>query len=130
MTHSKRSAVVAEGRIDFDRADALLAQTMDLLRSLLRSIQQLRQEVECWHEMLSDSLDLDPELMAQRPPVGKLESLIRECQKVEKTLVEQLRDARATDNDSGIGFDASAARAELMERLDRLQDAAGPTTIS
>ncbi|WP_282092987.1 recombinase [Epibacterium ulvae] len=119
MTLSDRHVYVSHAVSETTHAEVLLEQSKDLLRSLMNSIQSLRQEVECWHDMLKTSLDLDPELMEQKPYVSKLESLIRECHKVERTLVEQLRTASGAED---AGFDAEAARVQLMGRLARLQE--------
>ncbi|MCD9147682.1 recombinase [Pseudophaeobacter flagellatus] len=89
--------------------------TVDLLRSLQRSILRLRHEAEDLQLRLADSGEAA--LSATLPRIAKLEGLIRDCQKVEKTLAEQ--------NDQGThdpyAIDLAAARIEISRRLDRLR---------
>lgn len=93
--------------------------TQDLFQSLQRSILRLRQEAEDLQERLASSEE--EALNAALPRIAKLEGLIRDCQKVEKTLVEQ--NPQETCDQQGL--DLAAARAEISCRLDRLRRAHG-----
>lgn len=97
--------------------DPRVQRTRDLLRSLQGSILRLRHEAETLQLRLAAEEDVA--LAANLPKITKLEGLIRDCQKVEKTLVEQ------TDPDTSehSGLDLDAARAEIRSRLDRLRTA-------
>ena len=91
--------------------------TQDLFQSLQRSILRLRQEAEDLQERLAACGE--EALNAALPRIAKLEGLIRDCQKVEKTLVEQ--NPQETCDQQGL--DLAAARAEISSRLDRLRRA-------
>ncbi len=93
--------------------------TQDLFQSLQRSIQRLRQEAEELQQRLAD--DGAKALNSALPRIAKLEGLIRDCQKVEKTLAEQNTQG-ATDQ---LGLDLAEARAEISRRLDRLRSSQG-----
>ncbi len=93
--------------------------TQDLFQSLQRSIQRLRQEAEELQQRLAD--DGAKALNSALPRIAKLEGLIRDCQKVEKTLVEQYPQETCDQQ----GLDLAAARAEISCRLDRLRRAHG-----
>lgn len=89
----------------------------DLFQSLQRSILRLRHEAEELQQRLAASGE--EALSAALPRIAKLEGLIRDCQKVEKTLVEHTPEGRADQ----LGLDLVAARAEISSRLDRLRTA-------
>lgn len=93
--------------------------TGDLLLSLQRSILRLRHEAEELQQRLA--AEGDAALTASLPRLAKLESLIRDCQKVEKTLVEN--STQGASDQSGI--DLATARIEISSRLDRLRSALG-----
>lgn len=93
--------------------------TQDLFRSLSRSIQRLRQEAEDLQQQLAVSGE--EALNGPLPRIAKLEGLIRDCQKVEKTLVEHTPQGLEDQQ----GRDLAAARAEVSSRLDRLRATAG-----
>ncbi|WP_333693786.1 recombinase [Phaeobacter italicus] len=94
------------------RPEHRLAKTSGLLMSLHDSIERLRQEAEAMLYRLQ--CDSDEEALST-PRIAKLESLIRDSQKVEKTLVEQSHDHQAA-----AGLDLDAARNEIESRLSRL----------
>jgi len=96
--------------------------TSDLLRSLQTSILRLRQKAEQLRERLED---LGPDALdeGEQRQVAKLDGLIRDCQKVEKTLAEQTQGAEAQDS----GLDLDAARDEISRRLARLRAASDGT---
>ncbi|KXF90524.1 recombinase [Phaeobacter sp. HS012] len=104
-----------------------LAKTADLLFSLHSSIERLRQEAE---QML-ERLACDEDEGGSTPRIAKLESLIRDSQKVEKTLVEQ-----SEQHQAAAGLDIKAARDEIENRLARLrasldaEDVSGPAQRS
>lgn len=107
------------------QTDLGVQRTRDLLLSLQQSILRLRQEAEELRERLAG--EGEKALAGTLPRIAKLEGLIRDCQKVEKALVEQ--------NDHGLsnrsGLDLDAARTEIAGRLDRLRaalDRDGSTT--
>lgn len=93
--------------------------TSDLLRSLKASILRLRQKAEELREQL-ERLGPDALEEGEQRQVAKLDSLIRDCQKVEKTLAEQTQGTNGTDN----GINLDEARAEVTRRLSRLRAAA------
>ncbi|WP_293575253.1 recombinase [Phaeobacter sp.] len=95
------------------------AQTADLLTSLHNSIERLRIGAEDMLLRLQADDDSDG---STAPRIARLESLIRDSQKVEKTLVEQCQHQQPAD-----GLDLIAARHEIESRLARLA-ASQPTT--
>ncbi|WP_083100645.1 hypothetical protein [Pseudophaeobacter leonis] len=99
--------------------DPQVQSTGDLLLSLQRSILRLRHEAEELQQRLA--AEGDEALTAALPRLAKLESLIRDCQKVEKTLVEN--STQGAPDQSGI--DLATARVEIISRLDRLRSALG-----
>ncbi|MFS4580038.1 recombinase [Phaeobacter sp. C3_T13_0] len=97
------------------------SKTADLLFSLHNSIERLRQEAEQMLERLS----ADEDGAGAGPRIAKLESLIRDSQKVEKTLVEQ-----SEQHKSAAGLDTEAARIEIEDRLARLRASLNTATVS
>lgn len=97
------------------QADLRVQPTRDLLHSLQQSISRLRQEAEELRERLAG--EGEEALTATLPRIAKLESLIRDCQKVEKALVEQC-DHGSPERSQ---LDLDAARIEISRRLDRLR---------
>lgn len=96
--------------------DPQVETTRDLLRSMQQSILRLRQEVEQLRLRLAE--EQGETLTGPLPQITKIEGLIRDCQKVEKFLVEQNK-----LSDANTGLDLDAARAEICSRLDRLRAA-------
>ncbi|MEP5212664.1 recombinase [Sulfitobacter pontiacus] len=100
--------------------ETLIGKTADLLRSLHDSILTLRNEAEALREQLRAENTVNPETGGVKPQINKLETLIRDCQKVEKTLVEQ--SALITDASTQTPtYDFDAVRAEIDSRLARLR---------
>ena len=99
--------------------ETLIGKTADLLRSLHDSILALRNEAETLRAELSAEHDINPETAGVKPQINKLETLIRDCQKVEKTLVDQSSLIRSTPDTAPYDFDA--VRAEIHSRLARLR---------
>ncbi len=100
--------------------ETLIGKTADLLRSLHDSILSLRNEAETLREQLRAEDAVNPETAGVKPQINKLETLIRDCQKVEKTLVEQ--SALITDASTQTPtYDFDAVRAEIDSRLARLR---------
>ncbi|KIC25774.1 hypothetical protein GC1_02900 [Leisingera sp. ANG1] len=94
--------------------------TADLLLSLQDSIHRLRKEAEELREQL--------ETTGAKSQVRKLEDLIRDCQKVEKTLAEQSTDvARLLKSEHEL--DLVAARAAVELGLSRLRAALAPELL-
>ncbi len=91
--------------------------TQDLFQSLQRSILRLRQEAEDLQQLIATSGE--EALATSLPRIAKLEGLIRDCQKVEKTLVEH----SPTEAGDAQERDLAAARIEISCRLDRLRAA-------
>ncbi|MEX0302559.1 MAG: recombinase [Leisingera sp.] len=88
--------------------------TADLLRSLQDSIHRLRNEAEALREQLE--LNGDDETTGAKGQISKLNDLIRDCQKVGKTIAEQSADfARMLNTEQELDFDA--ARREVESRL-------------
>ena len=100
--------------------ETLIGKTADLLRSLHDSILLLRNEAETLRAELRAEHAVNPETAGVKPQINKLETLIRDCQKVEKTLVDQstlISDA----HNSAPTYDFEAVRAEIHSRLARLR---------
>lgn len=97
----------------------------DLLRSLHDTIRRLRNQAEqLRHDLEKHGIEaLD---QGERQQIAKLDSLVRDCQKVEKTLAEQTQSAAPEDS----GLDLDTARAEISRRLDRLRAAAAEAELS
>ncbi len=109
--------------------ETLIGKTADLLRSLHDSILSLRNEAEALREQLRAEDAVNPETGGAKPQINKLETLIRDCQKVEKTLVEQ--SALITDASTQTPtYDFDAVRAEIDSRLARLRATQPGGTIS
>jgi hypothetical protein len=94
--------------------DQQIRSTVDLLRSLQRSIARLRGAAE----YLADQLEAEAELPDRSADVQirKLITLIADCQKVETLLVSQSAEFARLFN-AGNQLDLSAARAEIESRL-------------
>lgn len=104
------------------KLDPQVEATRDLLRSMQQSILRLRQELE--HLRLRLAQEAGESLSPPLPQITKLEGLIRDCQKVEKVLVEQNKPIHSESE-----LDLEAARVEICSRLERLRharDAGGP----
>ncbi|WP_241483467.1 hypothetical protein [Leisingera sp. ANG-DT] len=100
--------------------------TADLLLSLQDSIHRLRKEAEELREQL-ETTGAD-EMTGAKSQVRKLEDLIRDCQKVEKTLAEQSTDvARLLKSEHEL--DLVAARAAVELGLSRLRAALAPELL-
>ena len=91
----------------------------DLLRSLQASLLRLRNEAEGLHDSLMQNGAVAL-TQGERQQVAKLESLIRDSQKVEKLIAERTHDTAAGDAE----LDLEEARAEICRRLDCLRAAA------
>ncbi|MDE4172650.1 recombinase [Phaeobacter sp. PT47_59] len=122
FSHPDRDPYEARHSMTHHSADDRARHSLDLLRSLQESMLRLRNHAEYLRHELEEN---GPEVLEGRDKqqVAKLDSLIRDCQKVEKTLAEQTQSATADDT----GLDLERARAEITRRLDRLR-AAGHTT--
>lgn len=97
--------------------ETLVGKTADLLRSLHDSILSLRNEAEVLRAELRAEDTINPETAGVKPQINKLETLIRDCQKVEKTLVDQ--SALILTNTPA--YDFESVRAEIHSRLARLR---------
>lgn len=110
---------------DQDGAAVLTRQvhyTADLLRSLQESIHRLRNEAEALREQLETTG------AGAKGQVGKLEQLIRDCQKVERLLAEQSTEfARMLKSEHEL--DLVAARAAVERGLSGLRAALAPELV-
>ncbi|NRB19447.1 MAG: recombinase [Rhodobacteraceae bacterium] len=95
-----------------------IEKTADLLRSLQDSILRLRHEAEALREQLEADQEVGGDI--SKPQLAKLEGLIRDCQKVEKTLVAQSSQFTSLA-ETGPCLDLDALRADLRRRLATLR---------
>jgi len=95
-----------------------IEKTADLLRSLQDSIQRLRNEAEALREQLEAEQEVGGDI--SKPQLAKLEGLIRDCQKVEKTLVAQSSQFTSLA-ETGPSLDLDALRTDLRCRLATLR---------
>lgn len=93
-------------------------ETADLLRSLQRSIQDLRQTAEDLKRQIVAGEDAD--LTSGKRQVDELGRLIRSCQNVEERFVDE-RNRQAGIAAGGYALDLDRARAEIGCRLARLR---------
>ncbi len=100
--------------------------TADLLRSLQESIHRLRNEAEELREQLATAGA--EEAAGANARIGKLEQLIRDCQKVERLLAEQSTEfARMLKSENEL--DLGAARAAVERGLSGLRAALAPELV-
>ncbi len=104
-----------------------ISQTADLLQSLERSIRDLRQTAEELRQQIGAGEDAD--LAGASKQLGQLEGLIRSCQKVETSFVEQ-HHRQAGIAQRGYALDLERARFEVGCRLARLRACCGSGQIS
>jgi len=104
-----------------------IEKTADLLRSLQDSIMRLRNTAEALREQLEAEQEIGGEIST--PQLTKLEGLIRDCQKVEKTLVAQSSQF-ASLADTGPSLDLDALRADLRCRLATLRTCCDERDVS
>ncbi|WP_281971919.1 hypothetical protein [Ruegeria faecimaris] len=102
-------------------------QTADLLQSLETSIRGLRKAAEELRRQISAGEDAD--IAGAGKQLGQLEGLIRSCQKVETSLVEQ-HHRQAGVVQGGYALDLDRARSEIGCRLARLRACCGAGQIS
>ncbi len=98
----------------------LIATSCDLLHSLHDSLRRARKASETYLAQCEAELDINPDTTALKPQIAKLDGLIRDIQKVEKTLVEREQTAGTAGM---VAFDLSAARDEIERRLAGLRTA-------
>jgi len=104
-----------------------IEKTADLLRSLQDSIMRLRNTAEALREQLEAEQEIGGEIST--PQLTKLEGLIRDCQKVEKTLVAQSSQF-ASLADTGPSLDLDTLRADLRCRLATLRTCCDERDVS
>ena len=95
-----------------------LSETDELLQSLQASVRRVRQQAEMLCCDLSEGGDAELGNIVRQ--VSALEGLVRTCQKVEASLVEQLH-KRAGIAQGGFALDLEQARSEVENRLDRIR---------
>ena len=101
--------------------------TADLLRSLQDSIHRLRNEAENLREQL-EAEDAG-EVAGAKGQISKLDGLIRDCQKVEKTIAEQSTEfANMLKSEHELDFDA--ARRDVESRLAGIRAAVRDPVVS
>lgn len=91
--------------------------TVDLLRSLQSSILRLRNACEHHLADLDAEEAASPDPAGLKPQISKLESVIRDLQKVERILVEHQHSQQQDDT-----LDLDAARDEIERRLAGLHE--------
>lgn len=89
------------------------AARLDSLRSLYGTIHRARSATEAYIIELQAEEDANPDTTYLRPRISKLETVLRDFQKVEKLFVQE--DDEPT-RQAGI-FDLQSARAEIERRL-------------
>ena len=105
--------------------DELIAISSDLLRSLHDSLRRARKASEDYLAQFEAEAEINPDTTNLKPQIAKLDGLIRDIQKVEKTLVaKDLAERDATPGAAGlVGVDLGAARDEILRRLAGLRTA-------
>ncbi len=108
-----------------ETTDELIAISSDLLRSLHDSLRRARKASEDYLAQFEAEAELNPDTTHLKPQIAKLDGLIRDIQKVEKTLVARdLAERDATLGAAGmVGLDFRAARDEILRRLADLRAA-------
>lgn len=102
--------------------DGRTDKVADLLESLHRAVLELRQQAEDLKTALQAGEEVDP--AAMKLSSAAVNSLVRECQKVETCFVErELRQQGIVQG--GYALDLDAARFEIGCRLDRLRQCCG-----
>ena len=102
------------------RTAELLQSVQDSIRALRRQLQDLIQQVEAGE---------DADLVSGNKQLGSVEGLVRQCQKVEASLVEQ-ESRQAGIVQGGYALDLDAARFEIGCRLGRLRACCGTGAVS
>lgn len=110
-------------RSDEDR----LADKTELLESLHGSVRRVRQQAETLFRDLAAGEDGDIAQVGRE--IAAAEGLIRTCQKVEASLVEQLEKTEGVAGSAG-ALDLDWARSEVRSRLDRLRTSAEADPLS
>ena len=103
-----------------------MSRTAELLQSLEVSIRGLRQAAEDLRKRIETGEDAD--LASSARQLGQLEGLIRSCQKVETSFVEQCH-RQAGIAQGGYALDLERARSEIGCRLARLRACCGAGQI-
>lgn len=104
-----------------------VSQTAELLQSLHSSIRRLRQNAETMCNDLANGADADTAQATRQ--IASVEGLIRICQKVESSLVEQYH-KQTGSGPAGAAFDLDEVRSEIGRRLDRLRATGGEDQVS
>jgi cell division septum initiation protein DivIVA len=107
--------------------DERTSRTEELLQSLLRSVSDLRQELEDLTQRVQAGEDADMQYGTRQ--VQAVDGLVRACQKVEASLVEQQNKAAGIAQ-RGYALDLERARSEIGCRLARLRRCCGEGGIS
>lgn len=113
--------------MDLITPEERVLRTEDLLVSVQNSIRALRKELEDLIQQIRSGEDAD--LSNGTKQVASAETLVRTCQKVEATLVEQSSRAVGIAR-GGYAIDLDQARFEIGCRLARLRNCKGAGGVS
>lgn len=123
----KNSRMRSQANMTLITPEERMSRTADLLQSLETSIRDLRQAAEDLRKQIGTGEDAD--LAGSAKQFGQLEGLIRTCQKVETSFVEQ-HHRQAGIAQGGYALDLDRARFEVGCRLARLRTCCGARQIS
>ncbi|GAB5431659.1 MAG: hypothetical protein EpisKO_10290 [Epibacterium sp.] len=100
--------------------EELIEISTELLRSLHESLRRARRVSEEYLAQYEAEQDINPDTAQLKPQIARLDGLIRDIQKVEKTLVDRKDSPGAARM---VAFDLCAARDEIERRLAGLRAA-------
>jgi len=100
--------------------EELVQISSDLLRSLHESLRRARRLSEEYLLQFEAQVEVNPDTSRLKPQIAKLDGLIRDIQKVEKTLVDRDHIPGAARM---VAFDLRTARDEIERRLAGLRSA-------
>ncbi|MHA6262188.1 hypothetical protein ACXYMO_03215 [Arenibacterium sp. CAU 1754] len=103
-----------------------LSQTAELLRSLHATVRKVRQQAEILCQNMQAGEETDFSNCSRQ--VAAVDTLVRTCQKVEASLVEQ-RERQAGIAQGGFAIDLDQARSDIGCRLARLRTCKHPRDI-
>ena len=95
-----------------------VSESQNLLNSVIRSVKDLRQELEALKDRVEEGDDLDTAQSNKK--ISSATALLQTCQNVENRLVD-CRNKSAGIAQGGYALDLERARAEIGCKLDRLR---------